>query len=228
MHETNEKNNRIFYFSLFTILILVVLLILGIMYISNNYQKIDEETKKPTPTTYREVTLAPCDVSTTPLPNVKSNISKDEMYPYYAYTDAQGRVVEVEAETLYTKGEREGRLCSSIYPSNKNETAKEAAGFITGGTDDRGHLIADRFDGVSNAYNITAQYGTANKYEYTKIESDLAKFIENGYKVEDFKVSVNYKSIVDRRPHYYDISFKVNGRQYNYRLYNDGTPLESR
>ncbi len=174
---------------------------------------------------YIEVYYEPCDVSTTAKPLTKSNISADQQHPYYAYTDSKGRVVHVEAEYIEDKGERSGRLCDAMYPSNQNQTAKEAIGYITNSDDNRGHLIGDRFDGVSNAYNITAQHEITNQKEYSSIEDDIANFLNNGYKITDFMVDVQYKTITDRRPQYYNIYFKVNGRAYQYRLYNDGSPL---
>lgn len=176
---------------------------------------------------YLEVTLDPCDTNTIPLPNTKANISYNKKYPYYSYTDNKARVIRVEAKQIYPK-KRKGRLCDYIYPSNNNNKAKTASGYITDGNDDRGHLIADRFDGVSNSYNITAQHEVANKIEYQKVENDISRHINRGDKVTNFTIDVKYESIIDRRPLYYDIEFKVNHKTYKYRLHNENRPIEKR
>lgn len=215
-------------------------LIVGAFYINDNWDQIQSTINKALYDTeyssdvndnfdetrrYREVKVDTCDIHSIPEPNTKANISSDGSLPYFSYTDGLGRVIRVEAEQLQTK-KRSGRLCDNMFPSNQNEKAKNAIGYITGSDDNRGHLIADRFDGVSNAYNITAQHEIANQKEYNKLEQDLANFINNGYKVEDFIINVKYESIIDRRPSYYDIYFKVNNRVYQYRLYNDDRPIE--
>ncbi len=226
-----RKENRRFYIQLSALLFITGVVFLSLLWIGNNWNSIagkingifnqeiayTEEIEGD----YKPINVDACDANTTTKPNRKANISVDSMYDYFAYTDDESRVFLVHAKELFRKENRKGRYCNYTFPNNRNNKAKDSIGYVQNSDDDRGHLIADRFDGVSNAYNVTAQLGTLNKGEYSSIEDRLDKALERNQQVTDFYVKVNYRSITDRRPTSYTISFKINNRTYLYELDNN-------
>ncbi len=90
-------------------------------------------------------------------------------------TDALGRIIKVTFEDL-TLTNRSGRL------PILNTLQEIGRGFQRAG-DDRGHLIADRFDGNNTLANIVAMNGELNKGAYKAMEYAWAKAIMNGQHV---------------------------------------------
>jgi hypothetical protein len=225
-----RKETKRFYIQLSALLFLTGVVFFSILWVANNWDHLISNFSGDVhqEITYDElldedfkvVNIDACDANTTTKPNSKANISLNNMYEYYAYTDDQSRVFLVHAKNLYRKEDRVGRYCSYTFPNNKNEKAKTSIGYIQNSSDDRGHLIADRFDGVSNAYNVTAQQGSLNKGAYSDLEDRLDQALANNQKVTDFYVKVNYRHITDRRPESYTVSFKINNKTYLYELDN--------
>ena len=90
-------------------------------------------------------------------------------------TDSLGRIVKVAFEDLALKN-RSGRL------PILNTLQEIGRGFQKVG-DDRGHLIADQFDGNNSLANIVAMNGDLNKGAYKAMEELWAEAIRNGQHV---------------------------------------------
>jgi len=91
-------------------------------------------------------------------------------------TDDYGRIVKVTFDKLTLKNE--GRLRKTISDS------KELIGRgFEQASDDRGHLIADRFDGNNTLANIVSMDSSLNQGEYKAMEDLWAESIEAGKNV---------------------------------------------
>lgn len=101
------------------------------------------------------------------LPNITYQLGKSTYQ-----TDALGRIVKVTFDDLGLK-ERLGRL------PIVNTLQEIGRGFQKAG-DDRGHLIADRFDGNNTLANIVPMNGELNKGLYKAMEDKWAEAITNG------------------------------------------------
>ena len=101
------------------------------------------------------------------LPNCTYKLGK-----YLYETDSLGRITKVTFEQLDLRT-RQGRL--PIVDSLQ----KIAHGFQKAG-DDRGHLIADRFNGDNTTANIVAMNSELNKGAYKAMEDAWVEAIKNG------------------------------------------------
>lgn len=121
----------------------------------------------------------------------------------YEYTtDEQGRVVSAEGQ-LQVKNHK-GR---NEMPDDRKVVAKgEMAD-----TDDRGHLIADRFNGSGELENLVPMEGKLNKGDYAKLEDKLADAVNDGADVR-MKVEPAYEGD-SVRPTEFVISYSIDGER---------------
>lgn len=99
-------------------------------------------------------------------------------------TDSLGRIVEVSFDNLQLKDpQRKRRLITNTI----NEIGK---GFEKA-DDQRGHIIADRFDGDNTLANMVPMSPNANQIEYAAIEDTWAEAITNGKNVSG-TITFNY------------------------------------
>ena len=101
----------------------------------------------------------------------------------YEYTtDHLGRLFTAEGD-LHLK-EHDGRLQikDSIHDIGKGYEKS---------TDDRGHAIADRFDGANDLENLIPQDSGLNRNEFKNFENKLAQEVEAGKKV-NLKLEMHY------------------------------------
>lgn len=233
MKKKNKKTLKQIGFTL-----LITLLVLGLQVfkqtditslfqdITHNFNLETENKASDNFSTIYEQELDACDITTVTKAEARVNISIDGIYDYWSYTDEYGRIIKVTADELHLKSETgrdSGQYCDSRFPSNSSNDAKDSKDFITGGTDDRGHLIGDQFNGVSNAYNILAQDRTTNQSIYLEIETYMADILKVGGSITDFEINVAYEDIDINRPISYEISMRVNGEIKGYFFYNDGS-----
>ena len=68
---------------------------------------------------------------------------------------------------------------------------RSAAGAFEKSTDDRGHAIADRFDGANDLENLIPQDSGLNRNEFKNFENKLAQEVEAGKKV-NLKLEMHY------------------------------------
>ncbi len=109
--------------------------------------------------------------------------SKYEINGYKYQTDNEGRIISAEGKLhLKTRTEKLS-IKDNIHDIGKGDEKK---------TDDRGHLIGDRFDGSNGMENMVVQDAKINRVDYNKFEGELAKQIEGGKDVR-----VNIKPVYD-------------------------------
>ena len=114
----------------------------------------------------------------------------------YSYkTDGNGRIESVHADELHLKN-HDGRLSHSSNTPGKQSN------------DHAGHFIADQFGGSPKLDNVVSQDGYLNTHEYRSMERTWAKAINNGQKVTDVNIKVNYSGN-STRPSSFKVSFKI-------------------
>ena len=123
-----------------------------------------------------------------------------EVNGYKYKTDDKGRVVSAEGQ-LQVK-DHEGRRDMDPRSSvDKGDMRK---------TDDRGHLIADRFNGSGGLENLVPMDSDLNQHgDYMKMENTLADAMQDGAKVE-LKVEPIYESN-STRPSEFRVTYSIDG-----------------
>lgn len=96
--------------------------------------------------------------------------NKYEVNGYKYETDSEGRIVHAEGKLHFS--EEEGRK-----PLNANVEGMEEG-------DERGHIIADQFDGSNRIDNLVPQSWATNHIEYREMEREIANDIAEGKEVE--------------------------------------------
>ncbi|BEH90293.1 hypothetical protein T23_03950 [Turicibacter faecis] len=117
---------------------------------------------------------------------------------------------EYETDYLGRTIRAEGRLELNESP-RKTINEDNVGGEDRQDTDDRGHLIADRFGGSNKIENLVPMDSNLNRGEYKKIENFLADAVSDGKNV-DVKVEPIYEGD-SRRPSSFDISYSINGEE---------------
>ena len=121
----------------------------------------------------------------------------------YKYkTDEQGRVISAEGE-LQVK-DHEGRSdMDSRAAVDKGEMRE---------SDDRGHLIADRFNGSGGIENLVPMDSELNQHgDYQKMENTLADAMKDGATVE-LRVEPKYDGD-STRPSEFCVSYSIDGEK---------------
>lgn len=121
---------------------------------------------------------------------------------YQYKTDNKGRIVSAEGK-LQSK-DHDGR---SDMPDNMNKVGKGDQKK----TDDRGHLIADQFNGSGDIANLVPMNGELNRGDYAKLENKLADAVKAGDDVR-FRVDSVY-SDNSYRPSEFKVSYRINGEK---------------
>lgn len=114
-------------------------------------------------------------------------------------TDELGRIVKVTFENL-TMRERTEQL------PIVNTAQEIGRGFQKAG-DDRGHLIADRFNGDNSIANIVSMNGNLNRGEYKAMENAWAKAIMNGDNVSG-SIELIYSGS-SYRPNTFEVAYSI-------------------
>ena len=119
----------------------------------------------------------------------------------YTYrTDEFGRVISVEGK-LQVK-DHKGR-------NKMLDTRDVVAHGKMKDSDDRGHLIADRFNGSGELENLVPMDGKLNKGDYAKLEDTLAEAVKDGADVR-MKVELVYSGD-SNRPDEFRVSYTIDG-----------------
>lgn len=127
---------------------------------------------------------------------------KFERNGYKYKTDEKGRVVSAEGK-LQIK-DHQGR---NEMPDTRDTVARGEMAY----TDDRGHLIADRFNGSGELENLVPMDGNLNKGDYAKLEDTLADAVKDGADVR-FKVEPVYEGD-SVRPTEFRVSYSIDGEK---------------
>ena len=128
--------------------------------------------------------------------------AKFERNGYTYETDEKGRVKSAEGK-LQTK-DHTGR---NEMPDSRSVVARGEMAY----TDDRGHLIADRFNGSGELENLVPMDGKLNKGDYAKLEGTLAEAVEFGADVR-LKVEPVYEGD-EVRPAEFRVSYSIDGEK---------------
>ncbi len=131
------------------------------------------------------------------LPNITYEINN-----YTYITDAQGRIVSAEGKLQKKDHDGKKKLKATIEEVGKGDQ-KEG--------DQRGHLIADRFNGGSSVGNLSAMSGELNQGAYAKMENTLAAAVKDGKEVY-YKVEPQYSGN-SNRPTGYKVEYTINGEK---------------
>ena len=133
----------------------------------------------------------------------------DELIPDNEYTingyryetDSNGRIVSAEGK-LQVK-DHEGRRDMDPRHTVDKGNYKE--------TDDRGHLIADMFNGSGGLENVVPMDANLNRGDYVKLEKSLAEAVKDGADVR-LKVEPKYEGD-SARPSEFKVSYTIDGEK---------------
>ncbi len=128
--------------------------------------------------------------------------TKFERNGYSYETDDNGRVISAEGK-LQVK-DHKGR---SEMPDSRDTVAHGEMK----STDDRGHLIADRFNGSGELENLVPMEGKLNKGDYARLEDTLAEAVNDGADVR-LKVEPVYEDDASR-PSEFRVTYSIDGEK---------------
>lgn len=132
------------------------------------------------------------------LPN---NVYSVNGYEYR--TDELGRIVEASGEL---------RLKTRENRKTINENMEDIARGDAKETDDRGHLIADQFDGSNKIDNLVPMDANLNRGEFKALENKLASAVEDGKEV---KITIEPEYSGDSyRPDRFMVTYSINGDEH--------------
>ncbi|MCR5593361.1 MAG: DNA/RNA non-specific endonuclease [Saccharofermentans sp.] len=124
-----------------------------------------------------------------------------EINGYKYKTDNDGRIISAE-----------GKLQIKDHPGRKEMDPRST---VNKGdmedSDQRGHLIADQFNGSGGIENVVAMDGKLNQGDYAKLENKLADAVKSGADVK-YKVEPVYKDN-STRPSEFKVSYSINGEK---------------
>lgn len=131
----------------------------------------------------------------------------DELVPNNEYTingykyetDSNGRIISAEGK-LQVK-DHEG--CREMDPRHTVDKGNYKE------TDDRGHLIADMFNGSGGLENVVPMDANLNRGDYVKLEKSLAEAVKDGADVR-LKVEPKYEGD-SARPSEFKVSYTIDG-----------------
>lgn len=131
----------------------------------------------------------------------------DELVPNNEYTingykyetDSNGRIISAEGKLQVKdhEGRREMDPRHTVDKGNYKET------------DDRGHLIADMFNGSGGLENVVPMDANLNRGDYVKLEKSLAEAVKDGADVR-LKVEPKYEGD-SARPSEFKVSYTIDG-----------------
>lgn len=136
---------------------------------------------------------------------VNNDLVADNTYEINGYryeTDNQGRIVSAEGK-LQLRNRDRLTIKDSLEDIGKGDEKE---------TDNKGHVIADRFNGSNGLENIVAQDTTLNCVDYNKFETQLAKEVSAGKDVF-MRVDLDYPGN-SYRPDSFLVSYSINGEEF--------------
>lgn len=155
--------------------------------------------------TYKILEVNGGDLSGNREPDVAVNIGFGER-DYWAFTNEYSQVVYVIADEIILQDEINELLLSDgrYYPDEAKVPGTELLDF------DEGHIIADSLGGVSNAYNITPQDSTLNRYGD---QAYMEKVIRDAGGCSNYVVSISYLGSETQIPLHYKFEYEINGNK---------------
>ena len=154
---------------------------------------------------YTLITVDGGDLSGDRKSNVKVDIGFGER-EYWAYTNEYGQLVRVEAEEIVLQDPDNEPILSNgrYYYDEAKVTGVDNAEY------DEGHVIADSLGGVSNAYNITPQNSTLNRYGN---QAYMEKAIRDAGGCTNFITEITYPNNETQIPSHYKYTYTLQGNK---------------
>ncbi len=123
---------------------------------------------------------------------------------YWAFTNEHGQLVRVIADQIILQDDDTEDVTSDgrYYHDEAKVPGVEHSEL------DEGHVIADSLGGVSNAYNITPQDSTLNRYGDQAYMEDV---IRKAGGATDFEAIITYSDTTTHIPSHYEYTYTVRG-----------------
>lgn len=155
--------------------------------------------------TYEIVEIAGGDTSGERLPNVAVDIGYGNR-EYWALTNEYGQLVYVIADEIVLQDDDNEPVTSDgrYYGEEAFVPGTELLDY------DQGHVIADSLGGVSNAYNITPQDSTLNRYGD---QAYMEKVIRDAGGCTDYFATIIYPDTDTQIPERYKFEYTLNGER---------------
>ena len=137
----------------------------------------------------------------------KANVVVDIGYgdrEYWAFTNEHGQLIRVIADQIILQDDDSEDVTSDgrYYHDEAKVPGVEHSDL------DEGHVIADSLGGVSNAYNITPQDSTLNRYGDQAYMEDV---IRKAGGATDFEAIITYPDTKTHIPSHYQYTYTVKG-----------------
>lgn len=137
----------------------------------------------------------------------KANVVVDIGYgerEYWAFTNEHGQLIRVIADQIILQDDDTEDVTSDgrYYHDEAKVPGVEHSEL------DEGHVIADSLGGVSNAYNITPQDSTLNRYGDQVYMEDV---IRKAGGATDFEAIITYPDTTTHIPSHYEYTYTVRG-----------------
>ncbi len=155
--------------------------------------------------TYKIIEVDGGNLSGVRQPNVAVDVGYGDRV-YWALTNEYGQLVYVIAEKIILQDD-------STEPVNSDGRYYDDEAKVPGVEQedlDEGHVIADALGGVSNAYNITPQDSTLNRYGD---QAYMEKVIRDAGGCEDFVATITYPDTDTQIPSHYHYEYVLKGNQ---------------
>jgi hypothetical protein len=138
-------------------------------------------------------------------PNVVVDIGYGDR-EYWAFSNEYGQLVRVIADEIILQDDRTEPVLSSgrYYPDEAKVPGVESDVL------DEGHIIADSFGGVSNAYNITPQDVTLNRHGDQAYMEDV---IRRAGGATNFEAIITYPNTETQIPSSYQYTYTLMGNE---------------
>ncbi len=123
---------------------------------------------------------------------------------YWAYTNEYGQLVRVTAKQIVPQDDSKEPVTADgrYYADEANVPGTEREDL------DQGHVIADSLGGVSNAYNITPQDSTLNRYGD---QAYMEKVIRDAGGCTNFEAIISYPNTKTQIPNHYHYTYTIKG-----------------
>lgn len=123
---------------------------------------------------------------------------------YWAFTNEHGQLIRVIADQIILQDDDSEDVTSDgrYYHDEAKVPGVEHSDL------DEGHVIADSLGGVSNAYNITPQDSTLNRYGDQAYMEDVIRKADGA---TDFEAIITYPDTKTHIPSHYQYTYTVKG-----------------
>jgi len=170
---------------------------------NNSAVTVNNENIEYNGATYKIIQVDGGDISGIRQPNVAVDVGYGDRL-YWALTNEHSQLVYVIADKVVLQDERTEQVTSDgrYYNDEAKVPGTERSDL------DEGHVIADSLGGVSNAYNITPQDSTLNRYGN---QAYMEKVIRDAGGCGNFVATITYTDITTQIPSHYHFEYDLKG-----------------